>query len=112
MEIELLKNIGIGVPIIFAVVVAYIYLLLGIARVFSGIGKFVLGVGLYLIFALIVVSPLFYLIDKNQPAVQESTYNLVAVLFSYCLIMAPSIYYLGKVKIKELQRAGYFLPRK
>jgi hypothetical protein len=112
MGIELLKNIGIGMPIMFAAMAVYIYLLLGIARVFSGIGKFVLGMVLYLIFAVIVVLPLFYLIGQNQSAVQESTYNLVAVLFSYCLIMAPSIYYLGKVKIKELQRAGYFLPRR
>ena len=90
----------------------YIRLLLGIAHVFSGPIKFVLGMALYLIFTVLVVSPLFYLISENQPAVQESTYNLITVLFSYGLIMAPALYYLGKVKIKSLQRAGYFLPRR
>ena len=112
MEIELLKNIGIGMPIMFSAMVVYIYLLLGIARVFNGIGKFALSMALYLVFAVIVVLPLFYLIGKNQTAVQESTYSLVAVLVSYGLIMAPAIYYLARVKIKELQRAGYFLPRR
>lgn len=112
MEIELLKNIGIGMPVMLAATVVYIYILLGIAQIFSGIGKFVISMAVYLIFAVIVVLPLFYLINENQPAVQQSTYNLVAVLVSYGLIMAPAIYYLGKVKIKELQRAGYFLPRR
>jgi len=112
MEIELLKYIGIGMPVMFIATSIYIRLLLGIAHVFSGSIKFVLGMALYLIFTVLVVSPLFYLISENQPAVQESTYNLITVLFSYGLIMAPAFYYLGKVKIKALQRAGYFLPRR
>ncbi len=111
MEIELLKYIGIGIPVMFIAMVVYIYLLLGITNVFSGGVKFVLGIVLYLIFAVVVVSPLMYLISLNQPTIQESMYNLVMVLFSYCLIMAPDFYYLSKVKLKELQRAGYFLPR-
>lgn len=112
MEIELLKSVGMGIPIMFIATVMYIHLLLGIAHIFSGIGKFVLGMAVYLVFAVIVVLPLFYLIGENQPAVQQSTYSFVAVLLSYGLIMAPGMYYLGKVKIKELQRAGYFLPRR
>jgi len=111
MEIELLKYIGIGIPTMFIAMVGYIYLLLGIAKMFRGAIKFILGMAFYLIFAVVAVSPLLYLISKNQLAVQESTYNLVAVLLSYCLIMAPAFYYLGKFKIKELQRAGYFLRR-
>ena len=110
--IELLKNVGIGMPVMLAAIVVYTYILLGIAQIFSGIVKFVIGMAVYLIFAVMVVLPLFYLINENQPAVQQSTYNLVAVLVSYGLIMAPAMYYLGKVKIKELQRAGYFLPRR
>jgi len=112
MEIELLKNVGIGMPVMLAAIVVYTYILLGIAQIFSGIVKFVIGMAVYLIFAVMVILPLFYLINENQPAVQQSTYNLVAVLVSYGLIMAPAMYYLGKVKIKELQRAGYFLPRR
>ena len=111
MEIELLKYIGIGIPAMFIAMVGYIHLLLGIAKIFRGAIKFILGMAFYLIFAVVAVSPLLYLISKNQLAVQESTYNLVAVLLSYCLIMAPALYYLCKVKIKELQRAGYFLRR-
>jgi hypothetical protein len=112
MEIELLKYIAIGMPLMFIATMVYIKLLLGIAKVTSGIPKFVLGMVVYLIFALALTMPLFYLISINQPAVQESTYSLIAVLVSYCLIVAPALYYLGKVKIKELQGAGYFLPRR
>ena len=111
MEIELLKYTGIGIPTMFIVMVGYIYLLLGIAKMFRGYTKFIFSMAFYLIFAVVAVSPLLYLISENQLAVQKSTYNLVAVLLSYCLIMAPALYYLCKVKIKELQRAGYFLRR-
>jgi hypothetical protein len=97
MEIELLKYIGIGIPAMFIAMVGYIHLLLGIAKMFRGAVKFILGMGFYLIFAVMVVSPL---LSKNQLAVQDSTYNLVAILLSYCLIMAPALYYPGKVKIE------------
>lgn len=112
MEIELLKNIIIGMPIMFFAFAAYIQILLGIAKRFKGAVKFIFGMAIYLVFAVVVTLPLFYLIQANQPSIQQSTYTLVAVLLSYGLIMAPACYYLGKVKIKELQRAGYFVPRR
>jgi hypothetical protein len=112
MIIDFFISVVIGIPVIFISVVAYVHVLLAIAKVFSGIIKFVISMMVYLVFALIVALPMFYLISQNQPAVQESIYSLIAVIFSYCLIMAPAFYYLGKVKIKELQIAGYFLPRR
>ena len=112
MEVELLKAIGIGMPLMLIAMSVYIHLLLGIAKVFRGILKFALGLAVYLIFGAVLVSPFFYLASENQPAIQESTYIFVSVLLSYVLIVAPAFYYLGKVKIKELQRAGYFLPRR
>ncbi|PSV49857.1 hypothetical protein [Photobacterium indicum] len=112
MEIQLLKSICLGIPTMFIAMVMYIYLLLGIAKVFSGAMKFMLSMMLFLVFSGVVVSPMFYLISSNQPAIQESTYTLVAVLLSYFAIMTPAVYYLVKVRIKELQRAGYFLPRR
>lgn len=112
MEIELLKTFVIATPTIFVATAVYIYILLSISRFYSSFAKYTLVIGLYLIFAIIIAFPLFYLIGKNQLAIRESTYNLMAVLVSYCLIMAPSLYYLSRVKIKELQRAGYFRPRR
>ena len=112
MEIELIKLVSIGAPSMFFAVVTYVYLLLGFARKLSGALKLIAGMLLYLVFAVVSVSPLFYLLSENQPGIQESTYELIAVLLAYALIMAPGMYYLGKVKIKELQRAGYFLPQR
>ena len=43
MEIELLKNVGIGMPVMLAAIVVYTYILRGIAQIFSGIVKFVIG---------------------------------------------------------------------
>jgi len=111
MEIELLKSIALGIPIMFFAMVVYINLLLGIACIFGGVFKFILSMLLYIAFSIAVVLPLVYLVNQTSADEQESTYNLIAALCGYALIMAPSFYYLGKVKIKELQRAGYFLPR-
>jgi len=112
MEIELIKTIIVGMPVMLLVTAIYVYLLLGIAKIFNGLIKFIIGMVNYLAFSVVIVLPLFYLISSNQPAIKESTYTLVAVLFSYLIIMAPGLYYLGKIKLKQLQGAGYFLPRK
>jgi glucan phosphoethanolaminetransferase (alkaline phosphatase superfamily) len=95
-----------------AAAVLYAGLLLTNARLFSGIFKLTFGMAIYLLFACIFASPLFYLIREHRETSNESMVNQLLVLLSYAVIMAPSLVYLLKYKIKSLQRAGYFLPRK
>ena len=87
MEIESLEYIGIGMPLIFIVMFLYIHMLLGIAKKFSGVVKFVLSTLFYFIFAAIMVAPLLLLIVVNRSAIQESMYSLVIVLLGYCCIL-------------------------
>jgi len=112
MEIELLKTVCLGVPIMLLLMVTYLNLLLLVARMFTGIIKFIIGMMLYIVFSVVLVSPMMYLIRIIQPVIQDSKYTSLAVLLSYFIIMTPAIYYLVKVKKKELQRAGYFLSLK
>jgi len=112
MHIELILTILCFTPAMLAAAVLYAGLLLTNARLFSGTFKLTLGIAIYLLFACIFVSPLFYLIGKHREASSESMANQLLILLSYGVIMVPSLVYLLKYKIKSLQRAGYFLPRK
>ena len=112
MGFDLIKIIVLGIPVVFTVTVIYAYLLLAIARVFSGVVKFSVSMVLYLIFSFLMVCPMLYLINMNKLEIKESTTTLFAVLFGYAVMLAPAMYYLIKVKMKALQRAGYFQSRR
>ena len=111
MSIELLKYILIISPMILVAVFLYVYTLLIIARALSGVLKLVASLIIYLVFACVLSLPIFYLFAKYRETINESLGNLLLVLVSYVLIVAPSLVYVFKLKIKELQNAGYFLPR-
>ena len=112
MLIELFITIFCFTPAMLASAIIYAALLLANAKIFSGVFKFTVGLSIYFIFMCIFVSPLFYLIGQYREAANKSTATLLFVLLSYAIIMAPSLAYLLKFKIRELQDAGYFLPRK
>ena len=112
MNIEILLIVLTATPIMFVAMVLYASSLLLVARSFSGIVKAVLSMLIYLAFTMVIISPLFFMLSQYQVVIKDSMQNMAIVLFSYAIIMVPSIWYLFKYKIKALQGAGYFLPRK
>jgi hypothetical protein len=111
MFLDLVITITIATPIVFIFMVLYIQALLGVAKYFNGILKFILSMIFYIIFAVVLVAPLVFIIDNIRIQLNESTWYLLFMVFAYCVIVAPSFIYLKKVKLNVLQKAGYFLPR-
>ncbi|KUJ83850.1 hypothetical protein AWR36_008525 [Microbulbifer flavimaris] len=110
MIIEIFKTIAIGAPVVFVTAYAYVHLLLCIAKFSAGIVKLVLSMVVYLASCPLFVAPLIFLVDDARFAIKESTWAFGYVVAGYAAIAAPGFYYLAKIKIQELQRAGYFLP--
>jgi hypothetical protein len=111
MFLDLAITISIATPIVFVFMVLYIQALLGVARYFNGILKFLLSMVFYIIFAVVIVAPLVFLIDNIRIQLNESTWYLLLIIFAYGIIVAPSFIYLKNKKLDVLQKAGYFLPR-
>jgi len=100
------------IPIIFLAFMLYVWLLLYIARAFSGAIKGIVASIIYGAFAVAVVIPLGYLISINQPELMEGNNSLLAiVMVCYFISVAPGFYYLFS-KIGALRNAGYFQPRR
>jgi hypothetical protein len=111
MSIEMIITTLAMVPAAFVGFTLYVWVLLYVARVFSGFIKDIIAALIYGAFAVLVVTPLYYLISINQPALMEGNNKLLAiVMFSYFVVVAPGFYYLFK-KIGVLRNAGYFKPR-
>jgi len=111
MFLDLVITVSIATPIVFIFMVLYIQALLGVARYFNGILKFLLSMIFYIIFAVVLVAPLVFIIDNIRIQLNESTWYLLFMLLAYGIIVAPSFVYLKKEKLNVLQKAGYFLPR-
>jgi hypothetical protein len=109
MFLDLAITISIATPIVFVFMVLYIQALLGVARYFNGILKFLLSMVFYIIFAVVIVAPLVFLIDNIRIQLNESTWYLLLIIFAYGIIVAPSFIYLKNKKLDVLQKAGYFL---
>ncbi len=91
--------------------VLYTQALLGVARYFSGIIKFIFSMVFYLVFAVVIVTPLVFIVDDISIQLNESTWYLLLMVIAYGLILTPSFVYLKKEKLHALQKASYFLPR-
>jgi hypothetical protein len=111
MYLDLVITISIATPLIFICMVLYTQALLGVARYFSGIIKFIFSMVFYLVFAVVIVTPLVFIVDDISIQLNESTWYLLLMVIAYGLILTPSFVYLKKEKLHALQKAGYFLPR-
>lgn len=111
MAIEIIKTIVIGAFVVFVSVFVYVQLLLGIARLSAGNVKLVLSMIVYLAMCVVLMAALIFLIDNAGFAHQDSMWAVGYTLAAYAAILALGLYYLVKVKKKELERAGYFLSR-
>ena len=98
-------------PLMFVAMVIYVFLLLKVSHCFNGIIKGGVSLLLYILFVGIFLSPMYVLLINNQPEIRDSFAEIFMVLISYFIIMSPALYYLLKVKMKELQRAGYYSER-
>ena len=109
MEIDLLKIIVIGMSIEFVLAMIYVSSLLAIAKKFDGLSKVLLSLMVYATTSIVLVLPLLYLIQRYQTEIYESNYLFILIIVSYVMMIVPLLYYVLKVKIKELNSAGYFL---
>ena len=111
MYLDLVITISIATPIVFIFMVLYIHALLGVARYFNGILKFVFSTIFYIVFAVILVAPLVFIVDDIRIQINESGWYLLLMFITYAITIAPSFVYLQKGKLHSLQKAGYFLPK-
>lgn len=111
MILDFLFAIAVGLPLILLAVYVYVETLLFVARVSSGFMKVLLGLAVYAVAAVVLVAPLLGLLAIASPVLQASDWGIALPLAGYVLIIWPGIYYLSVVRIAELRRAGYFLPR-
>jgi hypothetical protein len=111
MSIEFVIYIILGIPVMLLAVASYISVLLAIAKRFTGVIKAIISAVVYFAFSGVIISPMIILGDVIQPPIQDSTSSFIIVLVGFVIITVPGMYYLSKVRIKELQKAGYFLPR-
>lgn len=79
-----------------------------VPRTITGWKKDALSAVLYLLFTPVFVSPMFFLLIQERHAMKESTWYFVFSLLGFFLTVAPSIYYMRKIKGNELKAAGYF----
>lgn len=110
MIFDVFITVLLGVATLSMATFAYVYLLLGIDRIFSGAFKFILGTIVYFAFSVVLVAPLAFLLFAFGPALDRSDWALIYVLVAYAIICTPTFYYIFKIKIEELRKAGYFLP--
>lgn len=93
------------------VTLGYVKLLLWLSFTFQGSVKFTLSMMVYVVYAMMMVAPLFYMVSINLPSIQNSVLATFLVLFLYGVNMAPSLYVLTQYK-ERLQIAGYFQERR
>ncbi len=90
--------------------ILYVASLLYIAKVLSGVLKGIVSAIIYGFFAVLIVYPLIYLININQPELMQGDNQLlINILISYAVIVTPGFIYLFS-KIGALRSAGYFKP--
>jgi len=111
MIIEVIKTIAVGCVVTSLATYLYVHTLLAIARVSSGAIKFILAMVPYLVFSVVLVAPLVFLVNDFRLVLKEGAWAVVYVLIAYAVTLFPAFYYLGKVKLVDLRRAGYFRSR-
>jgi hypothetical protein len=111
MIIEVIKTIAVGCVVTSIATYLYVHILLVIAKVSSGAIKFVLAMVPYLVISVVLVAPLVFLVSDFRFVLKESAWSMIYVLIAYGVTVFPSFYYLGKVKLIDLRKAGYFRPR-
>ena len=107
MILELLLKTAIGMGVLYLLAIAYVSILLGIARSLSSAARALAAFITYLVFAAVLVAPLLYLLDQYQVKIGQSWGVLAAVMASYLLIAMPAVFYVLRRK-PELQQAGFF----
>ena len=107
---QILLVVVVGVPGAFLATMVYVGALLRIAKHFSGAIKMLIALPIYVLYSVVLVSPLFYMLGQFRPEIQASNLYYAGVLFVWAVVVIPSVVYLGKYRIYELRRAGYFLP--
>lgn len=99
------------IPAVLAAFMLYIWLLMYVARIFTGFVKNIIASLIYGVFGVAVVSPLFYLIRINQEELMKGNNSLLAIVLGcYAIVVIPGFCYLFS-KIGVLRAAGYFKPR-
>jgi hypothetical protein len=107
---QILLIVVAGVPGAFLATLGYVGALLSIAKHFSGAIKMMIALPVYVLYSVLLVAPLFYMLGQFRSEIQASNFSLAAVLVGWVAVVMPSVVYLGKYRIQELRRAGYFLP--
>tara|TARA_R110001599_G_scaffold351322_1_gene582905 strand:- start:125 stop:499 length:375 start_codon:yes stop_codon:yes gene_type:complete len=107
---QILLIVVVGVPGAFLATLGYVGALLSIAKHFSGAIKMLIALPVYVLYSVVLVAPLFYMLGQFRPEIQASNLYFAGVLLAWAVVVIPSVVYLGKYRIYELRRAGYFLP--
>jgi len=107
---QILLIVVVAVPGAFLATLGYVGALLSIAKHFSGAIKMLIALPVYVLYSVVLVAPLFYMLGQFRQAIQASNLYFVGVLLAWVVVVIPSVFYLGKYRIHELRRAGYFLP--
>lgn len=107
---QILLIVVVGVPGALLATLGYVGALLSIAKHFSGAIKMLMALPVYVLYSVVLVAPLFYMLGRFRPEIQASNLYFAGVLLAWTVVVIPSVVYLGKYRIYELRRAGYFLP--
>ncbi len=107
---QMLFIVVVGMPAAFLATLGYVGALLSIAKCFSGAVKMLIALSVYVLYSVLLVAPLFYMLGQFRAQIQASNLHFAGVLLAWAVVVIPSVVYLGKYRLYELRRAGYFLP--
>ncbi len=102
-----------GLVVLYLAARFYVAVLLYLGSRFNGALKAIAGFLVYVLFAVVLVSPLFFMIGNSHRYPTQKG-NWVYLLFEgACFLMSAScaVWYVFKVKIRELRANGYYLKK-
>ena len=96
-------------PSLLVATVAYVHLLIRIGTLPGNVVRQVVALVLYAIYSIVLIFFLGAIVrSSGLPSSPDSTWGIVVVCVICAVTVAPSLYYIGVVRIKDLQRAGFF----
>src|SRR5690606_27930338 len=84
---QILLIVVAGVPGAFLATLGYVGALLSIAKHFSGAIKMLIALPVYVLYSVVLVSPLFYMLGQFRPEIQASDLYFAGVLFAWAVVV-------------------------
>ena len=104
---------GVGLVALYLAAKLYVVSLLYLGARLKGVVKTIAGFIVYVLFAVVLLSPLFLMIGNSHryPVQKESWGYILFSIICFLLSVSWAIWYVFKVKINELREYGYYLSK-